>query len=70
MRHGAYYYGECRNADTARWNGDTCKFVYWRHKFGDRFAEDIRHPEDDDGYDLFYPYHEIDYGTPAIPLEA
>lgn len=69
--HGQYYWGSCRNAQTARWNGITEKFVYWRHKFGDRFAEDIRHPEDDDGFDLlFIPTEEVTWGTPFIPLEA
>ena len=30
-------------------------FVYLRYKFGDYFTEEINHPEDDNGFDLFYP---------------
>lgn len=55
---GGYYYGSCRNADIARWDGD--HFTYARRKFGNRFPEEIRHPEDDDGADLFFPYAKID----------
>ena len=68
--HGAYYWGSCRNAQTARWNGITEKFVYWRHTFGKRYVEDINHPEDDNGFDLFVPTEEVTCGTPSIPLEA
>jgi hypothetical protein len=53
---GAYYQGSCRNATVARWSAKDERFYYWRFKFGDRFVEDIRHPEDDDGHDVFHPY--------------
>lgn len=53
-----YYFGNCRNANVAKWNGD--EFVYMRHKFGSNFPETINHFEDDDGYDLFIPLHEIE----------
>lgn len=53
---GAYYYGSCRNARCARWTAATGVFTYIRTKFGSRFPEDINHPEDDNGYDLFVPY--------------
>jgi hypothetical protein len=52
---GEYYYGRCRNSHCARWNAETQEFVYMRTKFGSRFAETIKHPEDDDGFDLFVP---------------
>jgi hypothetical protein len=68
--HGAYYYGSCRNASVARWNGETERFIYWRHKFGDRFAEEINHPEDDDGFDLFKPREIVSWGVDEIPLHA
>ena len=57
---GAYYDGQCRNATTARWFAKENVFVYWRTKFGDRFTETIKHPADDNGYDLFYPIDKID----------
>lgn len=53
--HGRYYFGRCRNADVARWNSKTNRFYYWRHKFNETFLEEINHPEDDNGYDLFKP---------------
>jgi hypothetical protein len=54
---GAYYEGDCRNASVARWNGS--HFIYRRVKFGDAFFEEINHPEDDDGFDLFVPRNKI-----------
>lgn len=70
LKHGAYYEGSCRNASIARWNAETAKFVYWRRKFGDVFAEDINHPEDDNGFDLFKPYREAEPPEEEIPLVA
>jgi len=54
---GHEYEGGCRNADRAVWHGT--HFVYMRTKFGSTFPEDIKHPEDDDGYDLFVPIKDI-----------
>jgi len=51
-----YYRGKCRNANVALWNG--YEFIYMRTKFGSTFVEDIKHPEDDNGYDLFIPFKE------------
>jgi hypothetical protein len=70
LKHGEYYYGSCRNASVARWNDETERFVYWRHKFGDRFAEEINHPEDDDGFDLFWPQYVVTWDDDEIPLNA
>ena len=55
LKHGIYYKGRCRNARIARWNENENQFYYARYKFGDRFIETINHPEDDNGFDLFYP---------------
>jgi len=55
----AQYLGVCRNAYVAKWLADKNKFVYLRTKFGKTFAEEINHPEDDDGYDLFIPYEKL-----------
>lgn len=52
---GGYYIGHCRNATIARWNKELNLFFYVREKFGDSFVESIRHPEDEDGCDLFWP---------------
>lgn len=57
LKAGAYYIGECRNASIARWNGKV--FHYLRSKFGNVFAEEINHPEDDNGFDLFIPMEEV-----------
>lgn len=69
--HGQYYWGDCRNADTARWNGEKNYFVYWRTcvMTGQGWVESICHPEDDDGHDLFIPEKLVDWGTQFIPLE-
>jgi hypothetical protein len=48
-----YYYGTCRNANVALWNG--YEFLYNRTKFGSTYVETINHLEDDNGYDLFIP---------------
>jgi hypothetical protein len=70
LKDGAYYFGGHRNGDTCRWNAEDSKFYYWRDKFGSRFVETIRHPEDDDGFALFIPLKEIDYGTEEIPFDG
>jgi len=51
--HGAYYKGRCRNANIARWNADTQRFVHWRTKFKFEYTEEICHPDDDDHFDVF-----------------
>lgn len=50
---GQDYTGNCRNADSATWDGK--KFIYYRYKFGYWYTESINHFEDDDGYDVFVP---------------
>jgi hypothetical protein len=51
--HGSYYHGRCRNATVARWSADDQLFYHWRTKFGSNFVESIKHPEDDDIFDVF-----------------
>lgn len=53
LKHGMYYKGTCRNAEIARWNANEQVFVHWRTKFGCKFLETIKHPDDDDVYDVF-----------------
>lgn len=57
---GKTYKGYCRNASEAIWLGD--KFEYQRYKFYEIFPEKINHFEDDNGYDLFVPYKELENG--------
>jgi hypothetical protein len=52
---GKTYKGKCRNADKAKWDAKRQCFVYMRTKFGDTYEDTCKHPEDDDGYDLFVP---------------
>jgi hypothetical protein len=54
---GNWYRGKCRNADKAKW--EKGKFHYLRFKFGETFWEEIEHPEDDRGYDCFFPFEKI-----------
>jgi hypothetical protein len=56
---GGYYLGWCRNAIVAKWIGVPGCFVHWRTVFNDTFTEEINHPEDDDGSDIFMPLKQI-----------
>lgn len=62
---GEFYFGQCRNAQVAVWNGD--KFIYIRSKFGSEFPEEINHFEDDNGFDLFLPYFLLKEKDKEIP---
>ena len=53
---GSYYFGVCRNSSCAQWSAAKDCFVYLRTKFNAKFEEEINHPEDDDGFDLFVPF--------------
>ena len=69
--HGVYYYGSCRNAEVARWDAEKGVFVHWRTKFGQTFKEEIRHPEDEQNFDVFIVEYELDDDDgiiKAIPL--
>jgi hypothetical protein len=57
LDRGYVYEGDCRNATFAYWDGS--KFTYLRNKFGNKFLEDINHPIDDDGFDVFIPYKKV-----------
>ena len=58
---GEYYEGVCRNGELARWNGRV--FLYRRFKFGTCFIEEIRCPEDDQVYDVFYAHKLVEQVT-------
>lgn len=55
LEDGASYRGWCRNATLATWDKAREVFVYKRTKFTATFEEDIKHPEDDEGFDVFVP---------------
>lgn len=59
LNDGQYYFGECRNGSTARWDKEKDCFVYKRTKFNQTFDETIKHPFNDDGFDVFLPIQEI-----------
>ena len=63
---GKYYKGHCRNAEEARWNGEV--FIHWRTKFGNTFLEEIKHPEDEQHFDVFVVEELLDNPTKEIPL--
>lgn len=60
LKDGLYYRGDCRNSDVAVWDAKFEVFWYMRTKFTDTFAEWICHPEDDNGYDLFFAFKECE----------
>lgn len=55
LEHNVRYSGRCRNSSTAYWDAKAEKFKYLRQKFGFKFVDEIEHPEDDRGFDLFVP---------------
>lgn len=59
LKDGAYYEGQCRNATVARWSAKLGCFLHNRSKWGSTFTETIKHPDDDLGYDVFFPAKEI-----------
>ncbi len=67
--HGAYYAGSCRNASEARWNADKQVFVHWRTKFNHTFLEEIKHPEDDQLFDVFVVESILENPSKEIPFE-
>ena len=68
LQNGMYYYGRCRNAHVARWDGT--QFWYWRTKLGSTYLEAINHPEDYFGFDVFTPELRLDHlSAKEIPLD-
>lgn len=65
---GAYYVGRCRNATIARWSADRNCFLHWRRKFDAIFIEEIRHPVDEDTFDVFRPVYLLEHPKFEIPL--
>ena len=57
LKENQFYAGKCRNSSWAKWKDG--KFHYIRYKFGESFWEEIEHPEDDRGFDVFFPFKEI-----------
>lgn len=55
LLHGAYYRGHCRNATIARWSSIKEQFVHHQMEFGHKIVERIRHPADEQVYDVFIP---------------
>ena len=50
---GAYYVGRCRNATIARWSRALNRFFHWRVKFDRIYVEKIKHPVDEECFDVF-----------------
>lgn len=53
------YLGSCRNSEIAIWDKEKQCFIYNRNKFGEIFEEEIKHPEDDNGFDIFIPIRNL-----------
>lgn len=70
LEHGKYYIGACRNARVARWNAAEQTFRHVRHKFGNVFEEDIPHPADCNGFDVFACVEETTPTTSEIVTEG
>jgi hypothetical protein len=61
LKDGHEYFGKCRNAEKAVWNSEKQKFLYVREKFSSLFHEEILHPEDDEGFDIFVPVFDLGF---------
>lgn len=71
LQNGAYYLGFCPNAFVAKWEKkEQAFFYYMREKFGNIFPEIIFHPEDDNGYNLFIPYRQVEPTAEEVTKEA
>ncbi len=70
--HGAYYNGNGRGTELARWNADTEMFRFNTIDCGFRVVREYPHPDDqpDKHWADFYPEQQIDLptGSPVIPL--
>lgn len=71
LKDKAYYRGDCRNAvlGLARWDEKHSCFWYVRHKFGTVVTESIKHPEDDEIFDVFRVKEEVLKPEFDIPLD-
>ncbi len=67
---GAYYIGRCRNATIARWSAAHQSFFHWRKKFDRIFVEEIKHPVDDDHFDVFRVVRELADPKFEIPIDT
>jgi hypothetical protein len=67
---GAYYVGRCRNATVARWSASHDCFFHWRVKFSRIFVEDIKHPVDENYFDVFRVVRVLPEPRFEIPLAA
>lgn len=65
---GAYYAGECRNAHIARWSAEHGCFFHWRSKFGSRYVEKIKAPEDESNWDVFVAKEKLQAYIEYIPF--
>lgn len=69
LEDGAYYVGRCRNASVARWNAEEGQFYHWREKFGRVYIETIKHPIDEEQFDVFRPIYKLSSAPFAIPFD-
>lgn len=67
---GVYYVGRCRNATIARWSATHDCFFHWRQKFDRIFVEEIKHPIDDDHFDVFRVVRVLADPKFEIPLDT
>ena len=67
---GTYYVGRCRNATIARWSAAHDSFFHWRIKFDRIFVEDIKHPVDENYFDVFRPVRELPTPKFEIPFDV
>lgn len=67
---GTYYVGRCRNATIARWSATHNTFFHWRIKFTQMFIEEIKHPTDENYFDVFRAVRTLETPKFAIPIDV
>ena len=68
LQHGHYYIGRCRNASVARWNANQQCFYHWREKFQRIYIKKIKHPIDEQEFDVFRVLAELAEPKFEIPF--
>ena len=69
LEHLSYYIGISRNSKVAIWDNDKKMFFHTRYKMKKHIIDSLRHPEMDDGYDLFIPIKKLDSPYDYLPKE-
>ncbi len=60
LEHGAYYRGQCRVVEVARWHAHSRRFVYQRDMRGTKHLDELGHPDGGRTHDIFMPLERVE----------